>query len=208
MIAALGQLGVAVDVRDAGRTLRLGGCGGVLPARRADLFVANSGTTMRFLTALVALGHGKFRLHGVRRMHERPIGDLVDGLRQLGAELDCESPHDCPPVVVHAAGLRGGRANVARRRFQPVPQRPVNGVALRRPRRRPLRRGPARFPSLCGNDPPRHGRLRRRSRRGRRLPRNSRFSRAPLPRPRFLASNPTPRPPATSSPPRRSPAAA
>src|SRR5260370_13315665 len=51
-----------------------------IPAHRADLFVANSGTTMRFLTAVVALGHGRFRLDGVPRMRDRPIGDLLDAL--------------------------------------------------------------------------------------------------------------------------------
>ena len=55
-----------------------------IPARQADLFVANSGTTMRFLTALVCLGHGRYRLDGVTRMRERPIEDLLDALRQLG----------------------------------------------------------------------------------------------------------------------------
>ena len=56
----------------------------IVPASEADLFVANSGTTMRFLTALVSLGHGRYRLDGVPRMRERPIEDLLVALRQLG----------------------------------------------------------------------------------------------------------------------------
>jgi 3-phosphoshikimate 1-carboxyvinyltransferase len=112
MIAALRALGIGIDSSDRGQTLRVHGCGGNIPARGADLFVANSGTTMRFLTALTAIGHGVYRLDGVPRMRERPMGDMVEGLRQLGVDLRCESPNTCPPVVVNAAGLRGGSAEV------------------------------------------------------------------------------------------------
>lgn len=112
MIAALDKLGVKVRVEDGGRTPHVAGCDGVIPASRADLFVANSGTSMRFLTAMVAIGRGEFRLDGVPRMRERPIGDLVAALRSMGVDLQCESPHDCPPLAVHAAGLRGGRVSI------------------------------------------------------------------------------------------------
>jgi 3-phosphoshikimate 1-carboxyvinyltransferase len=112
MIAALGQLGVPVAAADGGRTLRVAGCGGTIPASRAELFVANSGTTMRFLTALAALGHGEFRLDGVPRMRERPMGDLVAALKSLGVAVECEGSNECPPILVHAAGLRGGRASI------------------------------------------------------------------------------------------------
>src|SRR5262245_27387642 len=78
-----------------------------IPARKADLFVANSGTTMRFLTAMVSLGHGRFRLDGVARMRERPIEDLLDALRQLGVKAHSENRNGCPPVVVEARGLPG-----------------------------------------------------------------------------------------------------
>src|SRR5262249_15063016 len=70
----------------------------LVPARHADLFVGNSGTTMRFLTALVSLGHGRFRLDGVPRMRERPIADLLDGLTQLGVRAQSEKQNGCPPV--------------------------------------------------------------------------------------------------------------
>jgi 3-phosphoshikimate 1-carboxyvinyltransferase len=78
----------------------------------ADLFVGNSGTTMRFLTAMVSLGHGRYRLDGVSRMRERPIEDLLDGLRQLGVRASSERGNGCPPVVVEADGLRGGHVNI------------------------------------------------------------------------------------------------
>jgi 3-phosphoshikimate 1-carboxyvinyltransferase len=84
----------------------------LIPSRQADLFAGNSGTTMRFLTALVSLGHGRFRLDGVQRMRERPIGDLLDALRQLGADTFSENHNGCPPVIVRADGLRGGRVRV------------------------------------------------------------------------------------------------
>jgi 3-phosphoshikimate 1-carboxyvinyltransferase len=80
----------------------------LIPSRRADLFVANSGTTMRFLTAMVSLGHGRFRLDGVPRMRERPIQDLLDALNQLGVAAVSEAGNGCPPVVINADGLRGG----------------------------------------------------------------------------------------------------
>jgi 3-phosphoshikimate 1-carboxyvinyltransferase len=80
----------------------------LIPAGEANLFVGNSGTTMRFLTALVSLGHGKYRLDGVPRMRERPIQDLLDALGQLGVKANSESGNGCPPVVVEAAGLHGG----------------------------------------------------------------------------------------------------
>jgi 3-phosphoshikimate 1-carboxyvinyltransferase len=112
MIAALRQLGISVQVEDEGRTLHVDGCGGAIPAKRAELFVANSGTTMRFLTALVSLGHGEYRLDGIARMRERPIGDLVEALRRVGVDLDCEGANNCPPVVVRADGLGGGRTTI------------------------------------------------------------------------------------------------
>jgi 3-phosphoshikimate 1-carboxyvinyltransferase len=112
MIRALNELGIRVEADDAGRTLRITGCGGKIPADRAELFVANSGTTMRFLTALAALGSGEYRLDGVARMRERPIGDLIEALEALGARVQCEAAAGCPPVVVRANGLRGGRATV------------------------------------------------------------------------------------------------
>jgi 3-phosphoshikimate 1-carboxyvinyltransferase len=80
----------------------------LIPATEADLFVGNSGTTMRFLTGLVSLGHGRYRLDGVPRMRQRPIEDLLRALRQLGVNAFSEMNNGCPPVVVETQGLRGG----------------------------------------------------------------------------------------------------
>ena len=112
MIEALRQLGIAIEHDPAAATVRVVGCGGRLPVEQADLYVANSGTTVRFLTAMLALGHGTYRLDGTPRMRERPIFDLLDALRQLGGDAISEPDNGCPPVVVRARGLSGGTATV------------------------------------------------------------------------------------------------
>ena len=112
MIEGLQALGIGVSVQEGGETLVVSGCQGKPPAKSANLFVANSGTTLRFLTALATLGSGEFHLDGVARMRQRPLGDLADALRQLGAEVLCESPGRCPPVSVKSDGLRGGEASI------------------------------------------------------------------------------------------------
>jgi 3-phosphoshikimate 1-carboxyvinyltransferase len=112
MIDGLRRLGIVIDADSDKRQIGVHGCGGQIPATTADLFAANSGTTIRFLTAVVALGHGSYRLDGVARMRERPIQDLLDALEQLGVAAESERGDGCPPVVVRAAGLPGGEARV------------------------------------------------------------------------------------------------
>jgi 3-phosphoshikimate 1-carboxyvinyltransferase len=112
MIAGLRAFGVRVEEKDGGQTLVVEGCAGKPPAKQANIFVGNSGTTIRFLTALATLGHGNYRLDGIGRMRERPIGDLVDALQLLGAELKCAGSNNCPPVEVVAGGLPGGAATI------------------------------------------------------------------------------------------------
>ncbi|MBN1589862.1 MAG: 3-phosphoshikimate 1-carboxyvinyltransferase [Pirellulales bacterium] len=113
MLDALARLGLEISPDWAGRTARIAGCGGELPVAEADLFVGNSGTTVRFLTAMVALGQGTFRLDGTPRMRQRPIQPLLDALGQLGVDATGESGTGCPPVVVRARRLAGGRATVS-----------------------------------------------------------------------------------------------
>ena len=110
MIAALAQLGLEVKHETGKRCVEIVGCGGRLGATEADLYVANSGTTVRFLTAMVAAGHGIFKLDGTPRMRQRPIRPLLDALAQLGVDATAAENTDCPPVVVRADGLPGGRA--------------------------------------------------------------------------------------------------
>lgn len=117
MLDSLAKLGLAIEPdleqRDpALRQIRIRGCGGVLPAKQAELYIANSGTSVRFLTAMVAVGEGTFTLDGTPRMRERPIADLLASLRALGVAAESQRGTGCPPVVVTAQGLPGGTARV------------------------------------------------------------------------------------------------
>lgn len=107
MLEALQTLGVRVE-RIAERDYRVHGMAGSFPVRKADLFLGNAGTAFRPLTAALALSGGEFYLHGVARMHERPIGDLVDGLRQLGAQIDYAGNEGFPPLRISPGQIRGG----------------------------------------------------------------------------------------------------
>jgi 3-phosphoshikimate 1-carboxyvinyltransferase len=104
MLAALRELGCEIDTR--GDRLAVTGLGGRLKNRDATLFLGNAGTAMRPLTAalavLAATQGGRFELSGVPRMHERPIGDLVDALRQLGCRIDYLGSDGHPPLRLAA----------------------------------------------------------------------------------------------------------
>ncbi|MCA9129091.1 MAG: 3-phosphoshikimate 1-carboxyvinyltransferase [Planctomycetales bacterium] len=115
MIHAWNKLGLSIRHDLATATLEIDGVGIELPCHSADLHVANSGTTIRFLTAALSTCHGDFRLDGVPRMRERPIGDLLETLRALGADVTSENKEhpDCPPVLLKARGLAGGHAEIA-----------------------------------------------------------------------------------------------
>lgn len=108
MIASLRRLGLKVDQDLAAGILTVAGCGGRLASPGADLWLENSGTSIRFLTALCCIGQGTFRLDGNARMRERPIAPLVDALSAAGVAIRCEMGTDCPPVVIDARGLPGG----------------------------------------------------------------------------------------------------
>jgi 3-phosphoshikimate 1-carboxyvinyltransferase len=108
MVQGLQQLGYLVEA--TWPVIRIGqhGSGHIVPADSANIFVANSGTTMRFLTALCALGHGRYRLDGIPRMRERPIQDLLVALHAMGVKAYSETGNGCPPVVVESNGLLRG----------------------------------------------------------------------------------------------------
>jgi 3-phosphoshikimate 1-carboxyvinyltransferase len=99
MLDALRALGCGVQ--HMGRSLQVSGLGGRAAASNARLFLGNAGTAMRPLTAALALMGGEFELSGVARMHERPIGDLVDALRQLGCRIDYLAAEGYPPLRIH-----------------------------------------------------------------------------------------------------------
>ena len=111
MLAALATLGVGVEDRGNSHW-RISGVGGAFPVRQAELFLGNAGTAFRPLTAALALSGGDYVLKGVARMHERPIGDLVDALKQLGARIDYLGKPGFPPLHIHPAALAGDRAQV------------------------------------------------------------------------------------------------
>ena len=100
MLDALAALGVKIEFLDGGR-LKVYGTGGCFPNRGADLFLGNAGTAFRPLTAVLAVLGGSYSLHGVPRMHERPIGDLVDALRIAGAEVRYEGRENYPPLHIN-----------------------------------------------------------------------------------------------------------
>ncbi len=109
MIDSLRRLGVELNFWPEAERIEIQGCGGFCPATSGQLFIGNSGTSIRFLTAALAVGTGIFRLDGVPRMRQRPIADLLQTLAQLGVRAYSESNNGCPPVVLHAAGI--GQAN-------------------------------------------------------------------------------------------------
>jgi 3-phosphoshikimate 1-carboxyvinyltransferase len=104
MLDALRALGCGV--KHTGTALEVTGLGGREAARHARLFLGNAGTAMRPLTAALALMGGEFELSGVARMHERPIGDLVDALRQLGCNIDYLGAEGYPPLRIHPPALK------------------------------------------------------------------------------------------------------
>ncbi|MCE1182335.1 MAG: bifunctional 3-phosphoshikimate 1-carboxyvinyltransferase/cytidylate kinase [Rhodocyclales bacterium] len=104
MLEALQTLGVGV-AHLGEESWRITGCGGQFPVRQAELFLGNAGTAFRPLTAALALAGGDYVLKGVARMHERPIGDLVDGLRQLGADVTYLGNEGYPPLLLKPAQI-------------------------------------------------------------------------------------------------------
>jgi 3-phosphoshikimate 1-carboxyvinyltransferase len=98
MLNALRALGCGVRV--SSNTVEIDGLAGRIKNAQADLFMGNAGTAMRPLTAALAVLGGDFTLHGVPRMHERPIGDLVDALRQLGCRIDYLGTPGFPPLKI------------------------------------------------------------------------------------------------------------
>jgi 3-phosphoshikimate 1-carboxyvinyltransferase len=108
MMESLGTLGIAVTADDRDCAVEVTGCRGHIPESGADLFCGNSGTTIRFLSAMVALGNGRFQLDGIARMRKRPIGALGEALQALGAGIEYPGTEGFPPMVVHARGLHGG----------------------------------------------------------------------------------------------------
>ena len=109
MLENLGKLGFKLEIDHEAKSVHVHGLGGKIPSHHAELFCGNSGTTIRFLTALCTLGKGQFTLDGIARMRQRPIAALTGLLKNLGARVS-HSPEaeGFPPVQVDADGLGGG----------------------------------------------------------------------------------------------------
>lgn len=117
MLDALQSLGVNYQLSDNGTSCTVQGVAGPLSNANkepisADLFLGNAGTAMRPLTAALCLGQGEYLLHGEPRMHERPIGDLVSALRQLGTNVEYLGEENYPPLKIHANGIQGGEVSI------------------------------------------------------------------------------------------------
>jgi 3-phosphoshikimate 1-carboxyvinyltransferase len=116
---ALQTLGFDVQLDEANHEMTVTGLGGKIPATKAELFIGNAGTAARFLSAFLTLGNGEYILDGEPRMRERPIGDLVDSLTQLGAVIEGmqnakgRRQNIYPPIKIFSDGLRGGKTTVA-----------------------------------------------------------------------------------------------
>lgn len=104
MLEALTALGIQLE-NIGENAWQVTGCGGRLPNKQADLFLGNAGTAFRPLTAALAFSSGEYHLHGIPRMHERPIGDLVDALKQAGARVAYLANDGYPPLQIYPAQL-------------------------------------------------------------------------------------------------------
>ena len=120
MVTALRQLGVEVEGSLTEGRLTVKGCGGPLSSAAQTaaggehaLFLGNAGTAMRPLAAVLTLGKGTYTLSGTPRMHQRPIGDLVEALRDLGAEIAYVEGEGYPPLRIDARGLDGGKTRIS-----------------------------------------------------------------------------------------------
>jgi len=112
MVSCLKRLGFRVETDWPTVRVAKNPSGRIIPTESADLFVANSGTTVRFLTAMLALGNGVYRLDGVPRMRERPIQDLLDALTQIGVQASSDNGTGCPPITLKSSGFQADQVHV------------------------------------------------------------------------------------------------
>jgi 3-phosphoshikimate 1-carboxyvinyltransferase len=113
---ALQTLGFKISLDQTNSEMTILGLGGKIPKKEANLYIGNSGTAARFLTAFLTLGHGEYYLRGDNRMRERPIGDLIKALIMLGAKieaLDIQESEVYPPIKIIASGLLGGKTQIS-----------------------------------------------------------------------------------------------
>lgn len=112
LMDALVRLGFSVHADRDAASITVTGQRGIIPKHGVELFVGNAGTAARFLPPALALGEGPYRVDGVPRMRERPVADLVDAMRELGAAVEYAEEEGRFPLIVGGGGIRGGRASV------------------------------------------------------------------------------------------------
>jgi 3-phosphoshikimate 1-carboxyvinyltransferase len=108
---ALRQLGIQIEKASDNQLLVYGG-GGVIQPQRDRIYLGNSGTSMRLLTAVAALGQGTVTLYGTDRMGQRPIQDLIDALGQIGVRVDSTNRNGCPPIEINGGIISGGGVTI------------------------------------------------------------------------------------------------
>ena len=113
MLDSLQRLGVNASHDAATATMTVDGVGGDFPNKSAELFIGNSGTSIRFLTAMLGFAGGSYKLDGIVRMHERPIGPLVNAIQSLGGGITALSPNHCPPVQIDGQPIVGGQVTLS-----------------------------------------------------------------------------------------------
>ena len=116
LVNALQKLGYSINLNPNTHQMTINGLGGKIPVEQASLFIGNAGTAARFLTAFLSLGHGTYTIDGEARMRERPMGDLINALERLGAQIAPVRQNEGPaylPVKINASGLEGGRTSIA-----------------------------------------------------------------------------------------------
>ncbi|MEM8530561.1 MAG: 3-phosphoshikimate 1-carboxyvinyltransferase [Chloroflexota bacterium] len=106
--SCLYHLGIPITGNADRATFHVRGKGGSIPQSQANLFVGNAGTAARFITAMLALGHGTYHVDGIARMRERPMGELLTVLEQTGTHIAFEGQTGCMPYVLHSNGFNGG----------------------------------------------------------------------------------------------------
>jgi 3-phosphoshikimate 1-carboxyvinyltransferase len=109
LLEALRLLGA--EITPAGEDLLVTGTGGKVRNPGEEIYLGNNGTATRFLISVVSLGSGDYRLTGSPRLGERPVGPLLNALRELGGEWTCGVNEGYLPLIIHARGIRGGRVN-------------------------------------------------------------------------------------------------
>ena len=112
MLSNLQQLGISIEADWSSSTVSVRSTPITGWKSQGNFFCGNSGTTIRFLTATLALGNGTYRLDGVPRMRQRPIADLLEALQQLNVRISSVNNDGCPPVYLEAQGIQGGTVHI------------------------------------------------------------------------------------------------